>query len=359
MTDRADERSAVAHYQALYPAYAEFSQRLASLLQTLLESDNIACLLEWRAKAPEHFAEKISRPGKRYSNPLIDVTDLAGVRVIVDSVDSVESAAALIRAEFDVDESRSIDKRRPLGVDRFGYLSQHLIVRLKEPRSSAREWAHLAGFVAEIQVRTALQHAWAQVEHSLVYKAQAALPDELQRRFHAVAAILELADRELNDLIVSARIMIREQAQEIDANRIVELTSLSMIAYLEESDTIRTLKSFVIANGGNIGPLGMVEEAVELAHFAGIRDVSELDRVLVQTLPWAQRFLRLYLEYLLPNTAMSQITTDVSGLVRLLVPAALPELFDERALSRPFAIGEGAGRSLVRAARDAREGLDR
>lgn len=51
-------------------------------------------------------------------------------------------------------------------------------------------------FRLEIQIRTALQHAWAEVEHDLGYKAQDAVPELIRRRFNRIASLLEIADQE-------------------------------------------------------------------------------------------------------------------------------------------------------------------
>ena len=55
---------------------------------------------------------------------------------------------------------------------------------------------------ASIQVRTVLQHAWAEFEHDIRYKGT--IPDEhvpdFDRRFTLAAGLLELADREFSTI---------------------------------------------------------------------------------------------------------------------------------------------------------------
>ncbi|MEJ7833861.1 MAG: DUF429 domain-containing protein, partial [Nocardioides sp.] len=68
----------------------------------------------------------------------------------------------------------------------FGYASRHLLVKLDDGR------------VASVQLRTVLQHAWAEFEHDIRYKGN--VPEEhardLDRRFTLAAGLLELADQE-------------------------------------------------------------------------------------------------------------------------------------------------------------------
>jgi len=49
---------------------------------------------------------------------------------------------------------------------------------------------------AEIQVRTLLEHAYADIGHDLTYKTDVKVPDRVHRSFSALAAILESADHE-------------------------------------------------------------------------------------------------------------------------------------------------------------------
>jgi hypothetical protein len=79
---------------------------------------------------------------------------------------------------------------------RFGYASRHLLVTLPgpvdEPARPERR--------AQVQVRTVLQHAWAEFEHAIRYKGTIPAADapDLDRRFTLAAGLLELADREFS-----------------------------------------------------------------------------------------------------------------------------------------------------------------
>ena len=77
---------------------------------------------------------------------------------------------------------------------RFGYASRHLLVS----RADGEPTAYDPLFCASIQLRTVLQHAWAEFEHDIRYKGTVPpeqVPD-LDRRFTLAAGLLELADRE-------------------------------------------------------------------------------------------------------------------------------------------------------------------
>ena len=152
-----------------------------------------------RVKSREHLEAKIRRIAKNYSN-LADVTDVVGVRVTTYFEDEVDAIGKLIESEFIVDATNSVDKRTTLDPDRFGYLSLHYVCQLDRTRSKLRENQHFVGLKFEIQVRSILQHAWAEIEHDLGYKAGVAIPATIRRRFSRLAGLLEVADLEFSRL---------------------------------------------------------------------------------------------------------------------------------------------------------------
>jgi tetratricopeptide (TPR) repeat protein len=81
-----------------------------------------------------------------------------------------------------------------------GYQSKHLLVKLGEDRSSLVENEEFVDLVCEIQVRTILQHAWAEMEHDIQYKNDEEIPLDLKKRFSALSGLLELADREFQNI---------------------------------------------------------------------------------------------------------------------------------------------------------------
>ncbi|MEM7122339.1 MAG: hypothetical protein AAF563_13730 [Pseudomonadota bacterium] len=147
-----------------------------------------------RAKTPESVLRKIRR--KHYSDPDKQVTDLIGVRVITFYSDDVDAIAARLQDNLDINLPESIDKRVQLGLREFGYRSVQLIARLKPAHPSTEDFKVLKGRWFEIQVRSILEHAWAEIEHEVVYKSGVRFPEEVVRRFASLAGTLELLDSE-------------------------------------------------------------------------------------------------------------------------------------------------------------------
>lgn len=95
--------------------YESFSVRLGSLLKDLLHDVGVdTAQIEARAKDVESFAEKVKRPGKDYGDPMHQITDLVGIRVVTYYLEDVDRVGKLIRDEFEVDHENSGDKSQLL-----------------------------------------------------------------------------------------------------------------------------------------------------------------------------------------------------------------------------------------------------
>ena len=75
----------------------------------------------------------------------------------------------------------------------------HFVVRLKKDISGERHRI-LGQMTCEIQLRTVLQDAWAVLDHHFRYKREGQIQKELQRRLHALAAIVETADQQVDEI---------------------------------------------------------------------------------------------------------------------------------------------------------------
>jgi putative GTP pyrophosphokinase len=193
----------LAEYDQLESTNAEYVDVLVKLVREMLAHEDIAVLsVTGRVKTRESLQEKLRRPANKY-HTLHDVTDVAGVRIICYFADDVDRIGNILESEFDVDAANSVDKRTLLDSDRFGYLSLHHIVNLTQDRAKLREYRRFAGLPMEIQTRSILQHAWAEIEHDLGYKTTFAVPDLFRRRFARIAGLLELADQEFGEVRIA------------------------------------------------------------------------------------------------------------------------------------------------------------
>ena len=154
-------------------------------------------VVDMRVKSADSLAHKLGRPDKVYRR-LEDVTDVLGLRVVMLFEDQVDLLAQRLQAAgVPILRQYGVDKRKQLEPSTFGYRSLHVICTAPaelDVHPMVRAWPF------EVQLRSVLQHAWAEVEHGLGYKAHYEVPAPFRRRLARVAGLLELADAEFLEL---------------------------------------------------------------------------------------------------------------------------------------------------------------
>ena len=204
----------VPRFVAIRPRYLLYAESLQSLLKQGCAKFAPLALIEARVKSVPSFAEKILRKRKLYmhpkgtlpADPLARITDLCGGRVIAQTSDQVRAVCQFIEEAFDIDRSNSEDVSQRLRPTEFGYRSVHYIVAIdaKKLRDAGVTIAippEILGLKAEIQVRTLLEHAWADIGHEMTYKTELKVPDRIHRQFASLAAVLEGVDRQFGTLV--------------------------------------------------------------------------------------------------------------------------------------------------------------
>ena len=187
-------------YDAKRNLYEKFGQEIKHQLENILREEELVYnLISSRLKKRDKLSEKIDRKRDKYAQ-LEDITDIAGVRVITYYIADVNKVAEIVEQEFAVDRENSIDKSAALEPDRFGYCSVHYVVEMSPERLKLRGYKAYAGLKCEIQIRSVLQHAWAEIEHDLGYKSAIAIPRDIRRSFSRMAGLLEIADIEFQNI---------------------------------------------------------------------------------------------------------------------------------------------------------------
>jgi predicted RNase H-like nuclease/ppGpp synthetase/RelA/SpoT-type nucleotidyltranferase len=215
-------RSAVQRYAELLPELQKATDAYVALVTTLLDDAGINYLsVTGRTKSVASFAIKAGRThaGRPlFADPLSEITDQLGVRVITYLHSDVTAVADLLGDQFSVLDDRDLGQETA-SEGRFGYASRHLLIALDDGRPVAAAYDVLSERRAQVQVRTVLQHAWAEFEHAIRYKGT--IPEEhvtdLDRRFTLAAGLLELADREFTEIRDRLQATVPEQSVERDA----------------------------------------------------------------------------------------------------------------------------------------------
>ncbi|MGZ8842526.1 MAG: GTP pyrophosphokinase [Pyrinomonadaceae bacterium] len=220
------------HYQGNLPELKDAAAQLELFIAEVLRYSNLDLhIITARAKSAHSVLSKIRR--KKYGAPRRQLTDEIGVRVVTYYENDVDRVAELLRDRLNVDERRSVDKRTQLDIQEFGYRSVHLISRLRDSDAKQPTYSLLKDQLFEVQIRSILEHAWAEIEHEINYKAGIKFAEPFRRTFGAIAGSLEILEaqflalkRERNLLIGQYKIAYDKGLdvdEELDAARLLAL----------------------------------------------------------------------------------------------------------------------------------------
>ena len=234
-------------YRRQRPVFDQMQATIPDKVRALFaEAGIVVASIESRVKEEASLAGKLEQKGTKYGS-LADITDIFGMRIITFYTDDVDKVASGVERLFEVDWDNSVDKRKLLEVDSFGYLSLHYVCRSPE-----------FPFRFEVQMRTILQHAWANMNHDTGYKSGVEVPTEYLRNMNRLAGILELVDEQFSRIRTDINDY-RRQVQSLVASGRLEEVPL-------DGDSFRSYL--------NLGPFDSLNRRIASLNQAEIQDVS-------------------------------------------------------------------------------------
>lgn len=275
-----ENTAAIKGFLQRQPEYERLCSEVAYILKRELQRGGIEfSTIAKRAKSLDSFLEKVQR--KSYADPLGEITDFAGVRVVCLYTDELPKVEAIIAEHFEIVEK--IDKLKHRRADQFGYGAIHFVVRIGEKSSGAR-YDDLKHLVCEIQTRTVLQDAWAIIDHHLVYKNESNIPSVLRNRLNLLAGNFESADQKFSDLRAEREEYLQRVTDSaVDESRFLE-NELNLDSFVRYADW----KFPELPNGSKfldapfyLKPLTEME----------IRDLRDLDALVNEGMPAYRRYL--------------------------------------------------------------------
>lgn len=183
--------------QAVFTAWGEFvAQEISCAIKTIAESNSafyVRIPVVPRVKEIESALHKVGRKG--YSDPVVQMTDLVGVRFVFLLADHVHEVSNVVlgNSGWKAQVSKDIADEIRKNPKTFDYQSQHFEVRpLKDVEIDGVVIP--ATVCCEVQVRTLLQHAYAELVHDSIYKPNGLVPPMAERQVAKSMALMETTD---------------------------------------------------------------------------------------------------------------------------------------------------------------------
>ncbi|WP_182405759.1 GTP pyrophosphokinase family protein [Psychrobacter sp. GP33] len=297
---------------------------LNSLIVSLLEQRNIkAHQVQTRVKDRKSLENKIIKKSQKYK-ALDEITDIVGVRIITYFEDEVDQIATMIEEEFTIDQENSVDKRK-VDSDKFGYRSLHYVASLKKDRTELAEYSNYKERKFEFQIRSILQHSWAEIEHDLGYKGEFEIPSTAKRTFYRVAALLEQADIEFVKLKLTIAEYENSLSEDIKVKPSqIEINKASLTSFMRTNNNVINFEDNVFVN-----EYGFVITEFDVDSFAHDRLINTIKGLGIENIKQLEEF---YLENeSLLRESLKSLFQSISNTIRrgdsvlILINYALPK----------------------------------
>ncbi len=212
----------VSEFDSIKNELEKWGNYVSNVLCEIISADSelsadIKLVSKPRIKDIDSFIKKALYRRKDYVDPIKDIEDKVGVRVIFLHSVSVINLLNCLKScdKIDIQVSRNYQEEAFVNPKNFDYQSVHIVVKPKDDRSNKDL------ITCEIQIRTVLQHALAEVSHDTTYKGPFRNDPEILRNLSKSIALLEATD----DYFCSIKTMMSNKNRKYN-NILLQLTKL-------------------------------------------------------------------------------------------------------------------------------------
>jgi putative GTP pyrophosphokinase len=269
MTYQLDRERLTKQYELHLPLLTALEQEALHEVGTALRKERLKFhSLTSRIKTFDSVAAKAE--GKSIDEPIKNLVDLVGLRIVALFLGDVDRIAALLKEAFEV---QFVDNKIEDGdLSKFGYLSVHLHVKFKNSFSGTR-YDEIKQLVFEIQIRTIAMDAWASASHYLDYKSEEDIPTDLKRDFHALSGLFYVADKHFEMFFRNRQAAVRDVRKHSERSD-----------FLEQEINLDTLTEYLAKKyaARPVATLSQISVLVKSLRERGLVRLGELDLVLDQ-----------------------------------------------------------------------------
>lgn len=257
-------------YMNEYSLRVRFENDIKDIVSEIITTSGYEiALLTSRTKEVNKFvakATRLTKTGKtyKYTSPFTQITDITGIRVIVQYKDKAESIEKVLRQHFIIDEVRSRNTIKEAKDYEFGYSAIHLVCSLTDVLCEKYRCQFIKNWKIEIQIRTILEHAWAELSRPLFYNKS--IRNEYVRELNFLAADVERNDKEF----IRLRDKVENKFLATEVERHSPLTRLTIeetVELLKKSPTILQITT-------DLAHMGLtVDDRIRENYATGIADI--------------------------------------------------------------------------------------
>lgn len=193
------------------PMYKAWGDFILSEISNKLEETNIFVdsffknTPQVRLKDNKSIIDKAFYRDKQYASPYVEIEDKVGLRFVVLLLEEIETVTQIIESsdKWACEKSRHFEIEREESPLLFTYQSVHYIVKSKIDINYPNLGLLIkAETPCEIQIRTLLQHAYAELTHNSVYKRKTRVEPQIQRTIAKSMALIETTDDFFSDVSI-------------------------------------------------------------------------------------------------------------------------------------------------------------
>ena len=176
------------------------AQKLEAFIKESLNTLDRIDRVTTRPKSVDRFMQKAMKVEdglNKYSDPIEQILDQVGARIVTYYPSDVPRVAKIIKKYFRAIEDQQLI---PDGDSEFGYIGKHFILALPSDVLADISVDNGVPEFFELQIKTLFQHAWAEAEHDLGYKPESPLSKLQKRKIAFTAAQAWGADQIFEEL---------------------------------------------------------------------------------------------------------------------------------------------------------------
>ncbi len=197
----------------------------------ILENTSPIEQVEGRLKSVASIIEKANKRRIPLDKALTTLEDIAGIRIICRFVQDIDKVVEIIRKRANYDMKILQEEDYINNVKQSGYRSYHMTIEYNVIMNN-----EAFPVKCEIQIRTLAMDFWAKIEHSMRYKYNGKVPDDIKKRLHSCSEAAFNLDMEMSRIrqdLIEARDLISDRDNIVDAI-IANIHKLSLHISMEE-----------------------------------------------------------------------------------------------------------------------------